>query len=139
MKITSLVAKGVLTFNDLGKVIKGVSPIERSIRLNPGDSLYLQDTSEVLLSAQSGDIRRYVDAGKLSVNDRALTVADSATVTVEHNFGIIPNVTVIVDPTGTPTEAVVGTDVVITHDTSYNTTTVQNTTGGAADFDIRVG
>jgi len=139
MKITSLVSSGVLTFNDFGQYIKGVSPISRSIRLNPGESMYLVETGEVLLSAQAGDIKRFVDAGKLSANDRALAVADTATVTVAHGFGFVPNVTVVLDPTGTPTVAVPGTDVVITHNTDYTETYVENTTGGPADIDIRVG
>jgi len=139
MKITSLLSSGVLEFNDLGSVIKGVSPILRDIKLNPGESKYLLETGEVLLSAQAGDIKRFADASKISVNDRDLAVADNADVVIQHNFGIIPNVTVVLDPTGTPTAAVVGTDVTITHDTDYNTTTVKNTTGGPADLDIRVG
>jgi len=139
MKITSLVSDGVLLFNDFGKVIKGVSPIERAIRLNPGESIYLLETGDVLLSAQAGDIKRFVDAGKLSVNDRFLAVGIAGTVDVEHNFGMIPNITVVLDPTGTPIVAVVGTDVTITHDTDYNTTTIENLTGAAADIDVRVG
>ena len=139
MKITSLVASGVLTFNDFGQYIKGVSPISRSIRLNPGESIYLVETGDVLLSAQAGDIKRFVDAGKLSVNDRALAVADSASVTVAHGFGYIPNVTVVLDPTGTPTAAIEGTDIVTTHNVAYTETYVQNITGAPADIDIRVG
>lgn len=138
MKITNLTSE-TLILNDCGKVIKGVSPIDRPNRLSSGKSEYLLDTSEVLLSAQAGDIKRFADAGKLSVNDRELAVANAGTVVISHNFGIIPNVTVILDPTGTPTNAVVGTDISITHDTDYETTTIENISGGALDMDIRVG
>lgn len=138
MKITNLTTETLL-FNDLGKQVKGVSPVERFIRLGANDSMYLLETSDVLLSAQSGDIKRFADAGKLSVNDRALAVANSGTVVIIHNFGLIPNVTVVIDPTGTPTAAIIGTDVTVTHSTNYNVTTVTNISGGALNLDIRIG
>ena len=139
MKITSLVSTGVLEFNDIGSVMKGVSPILRDIKLNPGASKYLVDTGEVLLSAQAGDIKRYKDAAKISVDDRALAVANNATVTIVHNFNFIPKVAVIKDPTGTPTAAVEGTDITTTHKTDYTETYVKNISGGALDLDIHVG
>lgn len=138
MKITSLVSSGVLEFNDLGNVTKGVSPILRSIRLNPGESKYLVETSEVLLSAQAGDISRFAAAGKISVNDRSLNLANGGTVVIAHNFGYLPMVTVVKNPTGTPTAAVVGTDVSVTHTTTYLGTTVTNISGGVLSLDIRV-
>jgi len=139
MKITSLISTGVLEFNDIGSVIKGVSPILRDIKLNPNESKYLLDTSDVLLSAQAGDIKRFADAGKISVNDREAAVANGATVTLTHNFNIIPNVTVVKDPTGTPTAAIEGTDIETTHKTDYTETYVKNISGGALDLDIRIG
>lgn len=138
MKITNLTTETLL-FNDFGKQIKGVSPIDRAIRLGTNDSLYLVETSDVLLSAQSGDIKKFKDAGKLSINDRFAAVAAGADVTVTHEFGMIPNITVVLDPTGTPTVAVIGTDVTITHDPDYNVTTITNATAGAIDIDVRVG
>ena len=139
MKITSLVASGVLEFNDLGSVMKGVSPILRDIKLNPGESKYLLNTSDVLLSAQAGDIKRFLDAGKISINDRSLALADAGTIVIAHNFGFVPNVVVVKDVTGTPTNAIVGTDVDVTHDLDYNTTTVTNISGGALDLDVAIG
>lgn len=138
MKITNLTSE-TLILNDLGKEIKGVSPIDRVNRLSSAQSIYLLDTSEVLLSAQTGDIRRFVAAGKMSVNDRALAVANAGTVVMTHHFKIVPNVTVILDPTGSPIQAIVGTDITIEHDTDYNTTTITNISGGALDMDIRIG
>lgn len=138
MKITNLTTETLL-FNDLGKQVKGVSPVDRAIRLGANDSTYLLETSDVLLSAQSGDIKRFKDAGKISVNDRFLAVAAGADAVVTHNFGMIPNVTVILDPTGTPTVAVLGTDVTIVHDADYNVTTITNKTAGAVDMDVRIG
>ncbi|MDO8640921.1 MAG: hypothetical protein Q7R33_05205 [Nitrosarchaeum sp.] len=138
MKITSLLSSGVLEFNDLGSQIKGVSPEIRDIKLSAGASKYLVETSEVLLSAQSGDIHRFAAASKISVNDRSLALANLGTVVMAHNFGYIPTVTVVKDPTGTPTTAVLGTDYAVTHNTTYMTTTVQNISGGPLSFDVRV-
>ena len=134
MKITSLVSAGVLEFNDLGSVVKGVSPILRDVKLNAGQSKYLLETGEVLLSAQAGDIARYKAAGKISVNDR---VAVGATLVAAHSFGIIPNVSVVVDPLGTPTAGVLGTDYTVTHNVGYTTTTVVNL--AASVIDVRIG
>jgi hypothetical protein len=138
MKITSLMSSGVLEFNDLGSRIKGVSPVIRDIRLNAGQSVYLLETSEVLLSAQSGDIARYVAAAKVSVNDQA-TLANAAGVTLTHNFGFLPNVTVVKGAGVAPVACVIGVDITIAHNAAYTTTTITNISGGPLDFDIRIG
>lgn len=133
MKITSLLSAGVLEFNDLGSVTKGVSPILRDIKLNPGQSKYLLETSEVLLSAQAGDIARYKAAGKISVNDR---VAIGATLVAAHGFGVIPTVTVVVNPAAAPVAGVLGTDYTVAHNVGYTTTTVVNL--AATPIDVRI-
>jgi hypothetical protein len=139
MKITSLMSSGVLEFNDLGSYIKGVSPVIRDIRLNPGQSIYLLETSEVLLSAQSGDIARYAKApAKISVND-TVVLANAAGVTLTHNFGILPNVTVIKGAGVAPVACVIGVDITIAHNAAYTTTTVTNISGGQLTFGIRIG
>ena len=137
MKIKNLTTQ-TLVFNDFGKQIKGVSPIDRAIRLDAGASLYLVETSEVLLSAQSGDIKRFKDAGKLQVNDRFAAVANNASVSIDHNFGFVPQVSVVKDPAGAADAAIIGTDVTFSHDAAYNVTTVTNISGGALTFDVRV-
>lgn len=134
MKITSLVSSGVLEFNDLGSYIKGVSPILRSIRLNPGASLYLVETSEVLLSAQSGDIRRFLTAGKISLN--AETLAAGATV-LTHNFGFAPNISLVKDVAGTWTDWNGNADITaITHNSTFTAVTITSTAGGT--FKVRL-
>lgn len=138
MKITSLMSSGVLEFNDLGSRIKGVSPVIRDVRLNAGQSVYLLETSEVLLSAQSGDIYRYAAAAKISVNDR-VTLNNAASVTLTHNFGIIPNVTVLKDAGVAPKACQVGVDVTVEHNTAYTATTITNISGGPLTFDVRIG
>jgi hypothetical protein len=135
MKITNLTTT-TLCFNDLGKQIKGVAPIDRAIRLGANESMYLLETSDILLSAQSGDIKKFKDAGKLSVNDSFVDVPTTESVTIEHNFGIIPNVTVVLD---SGVVAVVGTDVTIEHDTDFTTTTITNASAGDLSFSVRIG
>lgn len=135
MKITSLVASGILEFNDLGSRIKGVSPQIRDIKLNPGESKYLVETSEVLLSAQDGDIYRFKAASKISVNDTA-TVANGATIVMNHNFGFVPQVTVI----NTATGAVVPVSAAMTvvSNAALTTTTVTNVSLGTVTLAVRV-
>jgi hypothetical protein len=136
MKITSLMSTGVLEFNDLGSYIKGVSPILRSIRLNPGESKFLVETGEVLLSAQAGDIHRFAAAAKISV-DAPVTLGAGGSVVMTHNFGFIPKVTVIKITAGpVQTDFTANADIVITHDAAYNVTTVTSTAGGT--FQIRL-
>jgi hypothetical protein len=144
MKITSLVATGVLEFNDFGSYIKGVSPISRSIRLDPGASIYLVETSEVLLSAQAGDIYRFLAAGKISIND-TVTLGAGGSITLTHNFHFQPEVSVVKVTAGPVyTDWTAKTDLAIVHTktvagltTVYSAVTVTSTAGGT--FDIRIG
>jgi len=142
MKISNLTTK-VLLFNDLGSYIKGVSPILRSIRLDPigtaGATKYLLETSEVLLSAQAGDIYRFAHANpaEISVNDTITALGAGATATITHNFGILPNVTIVKIVGGVPTSLAAG-DVIITHNTTYTQTVIKNNTGGALTFVVRI-
>lgn len=114
-----------LLFNDLGNVIKGVSPdaVPNMIALDPGDSVYLLNTSGVLYSASKGDARKYEDAGLLDINDVA-TLAVSETIVMEHNFKIIPSVQVMKKSGSDWVPAVIGTDVDITTNEALTTTTV---------------
>ena len=129
MKITNLTTE-VLEFNDLGSYIKGVSPIIRDIKLQSGASKYLLETSEVLLSAQAGDIYRYATATapKISVND---SVAIGATLIAVHNFNMIPNVTASKVVGGAWVPAVPVTDYTVSTNSALTTTTVVNISGVA--------
>lgn len=146
MKITNLTTKTLL-FNDLGSYIKGVSPILRSIRLDSLASLYLLETSEVLLSAQAGDIYRFAQNLDISLNDTFTALANGATGTIVHHFNILPNVTVVKDVGGVPKQCSVGTtgplplgcDVEITHNATYTETYVKNISGGALTLTVRIG
>ena len=90
MKFTAKVANTeVLTFNDLGTDIKGVSSQEKNLRLNPGAAVYLPDQSGVLYSATVGDAKRYAAAGLLTINE---AIAIGGTLVAVHNFNMVPTV-----------------------------------------------
>jgi ribosomal protein S4E len=135
MKITSLVSSGVLEFNDLGSYIKGVSPILRSIRLNAGASLYLVETSEVLLSAQSGDIYRFKAASKISVNDTLVLAAGVAQV-LTHNFNFQPKVSVVKITGVSNTDYTANVDITLLHNVAFTTLSIASAAGGT--FDVRL-
>ena len=126
MKITNLTTE-TLEFNDLGSHIKGVSLVIRDIKLSAGASKYLVETGEVLLSAQEGDIKRFVAAGKLSIND---TVAVGATLTAVHNFNYIPTVSVS-KVSGANFVPALAADYTATTNAALTTTVVVNLAGVA--------
>lgn len=107
--------------------------------LGVGASVYLPNTAEVLRSAYKGDLRKWRDNGLVTLEDTDTLSAlggGSDSVVLTHNFGLPPTVSVFkqvgpnwVDATGT---------VNITHNGAFTTTTVQNATGGALTFLIRL-
>jgi len=149
MKISNLTTKTLL-FNDLGSFIKGVSPILRSVRLDPigtaGATKYLLETSEVLLSWQAGDIHRFLANSAISVNDTLTALGAGASATIAHGLGVMPNVTVVKIVGGVPIQCSVGTtgplplgsDVEITHNAAFTETYIKNLTAGALDFVVRL-
>jgi hypothetical protein len=92
MKITYANATGRLGFNDLGSQIKQVSYQQRNIGLSVGESMYLAETGDVLLSAQFGDIKKFAAAGKITLNDE-MVLGAGGPVVLTHNFNFLPNVT----------------------------------------------
>ena len=133
MKFTSIATTGKLEFNDLGKVVKGVSPQDRFVVLNPSASIYLPDGQDVMYSAQAGDAKRYVAAGKLTVND---SVAIGATLVATHNFNFIPVVTVAKSVAGAWVAALVGTDYTASTNAAMTVTTIVNLSGVALNVRI---
>ncbi len=106
--------------------------------INPGQSVYLPDTSEVLRSASAGDIFRFKQSGKISVDDvvslEASGGADSVVLT--HNFNRLPKVVVLkqdglnwIDSTGT---------VNITHNSTFTQVTIENGTAFNLTFLISI-
>ena len=116
-----------LLFNDLNKITKGVSPDDRHVALNPGDSIYLPDDGSSF-SAIAGDAHRYAAAGLLEIND---TIAIGATLVITHNFGITPTVSVVKAAGATWVAALVGTDYTATTNAAMTQTTIVNLSGVA--------
>jgi len=112
--------------------------------LDPGDFVYLPNTSEVIRSALKGDLKRFRNTGYITLED-IVTLANGSpggSVTLTHNFGFAPSVLVlkkvVVGPVTTWVDA---TGVVnITHNATYNSVVVQNTipAPGNTDFYIRL-
>jgi len=139
MKITNVgsAGSGRLLFNDLGKEIKGVAPDEQHIALSPGNSVYLPDSGWILRSAQKGDIKRYVDAGLLQVDD-VETIVNAATFTIEHDFNYVPTVTAVKADGVTWVQCVNGTDFTAVTNALLTETVFTNTSGGDLDFIIHI-
>lgn len=112
----------------------------------PGGSVYLPNTSQVLRSAIDGDLRAWLEAGVVTLDDYDNLAANGNpgdSVTLTHDFGYAPIVYVLkkvgvtwVDATGT---------VDIVHNVTagiapqvFESVTVTNTTAGALDFLIRL-
>lgn len=129
MRITNLSA-GTLYLRDLrlthSSQVESRSGEDRY--LGSGHSVYLPNTSEVLRSAYKGDLRKWSQAGIVSLENNDVLAANGDaddTVVLTHGFGLPPVVHVLklvgstwVDGTGT---------VDIFHDSTFNTTTVTNT------------
>jgi len=129
----------VLEFNDLGTIVKGVSPQQIFLNLKPGDIAYLQDTTGVLQSVASGDAARFAAAGLLEINEQTavgagLVVGAGGTVTYIHNFNVIPTVTVYALAGGAWVTAAG-----ITISTNAALTTTVITSAGGGTYLIRIG
>ena len=127
-----------LTFNDLGKDVRGVAPEEKHIALDPGESIYMLNSSGVLFSAMAGDARRYEDASLLDIND-IVTLANSAELTITHNFKFIPPISVSKMTKAGWVQAINGTEYTATTDAALSVTTIKNISGGPLDFYVNIG
>lgn len=118
--------------------------------LDPGDFVYLPNTSEVIRSALKGDLKKLKDTGYITLEE-IRTLANGApggSVILTHNFGFPPAVVVlkkvVVGPATTWVDA---TGVYnCTHNAAYTTVTIQSTIPaaplpappGSTDFFIRL-
>lgn len=127
-----------LTFNDLGKDVRGVAPEEKHIALDPGESIYLLNSSGVLYSAMSGDARKYEDAGLLDIND-IVALANNAELTITHNFMFVPPVAVSKKVATDWVGAIPGTDYTATTNAALTETVIKNISGGPLDFYVNIG
>ena len=131
MKITSLVAPGsTLELSDLGySMAKVGSNTNRCIALGGGESMYLVETGDVVLSAQQGDIYINMKNGKIALNDTIAGVT-----TINHGFNFTPHVSVV-DSTGTDVTAA---STIVNNFTGVFCTSTTVTPVGAAPFIVRV-
>lgn len=107
--------------------------------LMPGGSAYLPNTSEVLRSVIRGDIRKFRDAGSLTLEDTVTLSASgggSDTIVLTHNFSFAPIVYVLKQVSSTWVDAIGTYDA--SHNASFTTTTISNTTSFALTFLIRL-
>lgn len=130
----------VLEFNDLGTIVKGVSPQQIFLNLKAGDIAFLPEITGVLQSVQSGDAHRYAAAGLLEINEQTasgagLVVGAGGTVTYVHNFGYIPNVSVSKLVGGAWVSPAVG-DITLSTNAAMSTTVITSAAGGT--FSIRI-
>ncbi len=112
--------------------------------LGPGQSAYLPDTSDVLRSAQKGDLYKFVQIGKLILNDSTTLTAfpgPGNSVIINHNLGYPPSIIVLkkvlVGPVITWVDATGTVD--ITHNALFTSVTITNVVALSIDFLIRVG
>ena len=140
MKVTNLSAARIY-LRDLKSVHQAQTEGRRGEDryLGPGQSVYLPNTSEVLRSAISGDLRKFQSHGIVSIEDTVdLDASGGAndSVVLTHDFGFPPGISVLkqvgplwVDATGT---------IDVSHNATFTQTTIANTTAFPLTFLIRL-
>ncbi len=103
--------------------------------LDPGQSAYLQNTSEVLRSAFDGLLSTYRQDGKLELDDTVALDA-AANIILTHNFTYPPAVYVLKQVGSTWVDATGTYDLV--QNQNFTTVTLTNTTAGALTYLIRL-
>jgi hypothetical protein len=126
-----------ILFNDLGKVTKGVSPQELMVALDPGHSIYLPNSGEVMFSVIQGDARRYADHSMLTINDTA-ALANGASLVITHNFKYLAHINVLKQVGGAWLPVAVA-DCTISTNAAMTITTITNTSGGPLTFSVNIG
>ena len=136
MKVTNLTS-GRLYLGDLRHIPEVIRGEDRYIAAN--GSVYLPNTSQVLRSAMAGTLRQWADAGIVRLEDLNTLAANGGagdSVTLTHNFGFPPSVYVLKQVGGTWVDATGTVD--ISHNSTFTTTTIENSTAGALTFLIRL-
>lgn len=145
MKVTNLTS-GAIYLKDLRIIRQGQTEARRAEDryIGAGKSVYLPDTSEVLRSAQKGDLFQFAQVGKLRLNDTLTLVASPGpgnSITIDHGLGYIPSIVllkrVMVGPTVTWVDATGTVDIV--HNEDFTETTITNTVGAPIEFLLRIG
>lgn len=104
-----------------------------------GASKYLPDTGEVVRSAQKGDLKKWKDAGVITLDDTVALAASPGpgnSVVITHNLGFLPDVRVYKQVTTTWVDATGVVDII--HNASFTTVTISNPTAFALTFLIKI-
>ena len=145
MRVTNLTL-GTIYLKDLRVIQQGQSDGRRAEDryIGAGHSVYLPDTSEVLRSAQKGDLFQFAKVGKLRLNDLFTLAAypgPGNSISIDHGLGYIPATVllkqVLVGSTVTWVDATGTVD--ITHNADFTETTITNTVGAPIEFLLRIG
>lgn len=145
MKVTN-VSGATLYLKDLRLIRQGQSEARRAedLYVGPGASKYLPDTSDVIRSAQKGDLYAFEKVGKITLNDATTLAAAPGpgnALTIVHDLGYIPHIVVVkkvmVGPVVTWVDATGIVDIV--HNDTFTETTITNTVASPIDFLIRIG
>lgn len=112
--------------------------------IGSGHTVYLPDTSEVLRSAQKGDLFQFSKVGKLRINDLFTLLASPGpgnSLVISHNLGYPPSTVLTKKVTlglvGTWVDATGTVD--ITHNVDFTQTTITNTVTEPIEFLLRIG
>ena len=137
MKVTNLSTTKTLYFTDLKLIRQSLTeanPTEE-FYLSPSTSKYLPNTSEVIRSAYKGHLRKWADAGLISLED-VVEIESGNDYDIVHNLYVAPGVYILkqvgetwVDATGT---------VDIVHNAAFTTVTITNVSGSDLTFLIRL-
>lgn len=147
MKVTNISSNGIY-LKDLRFTPQALTEGRRGEDryLGAGASTYLPNTSQVLRSAIAGDLRAWLEAGVVTLEDFAELSANGDpgdSVTLEHDFGFAPIVYVLKSVGATWVDATGTVDIV--HNVTagvtpqiFESVTITNTTAGVLTFMIRL-
>ncbi len=145
MKVTNI-SGATIYLKDLRLIRQGQTEARRAedLYIGPGVSKYLPDTSDVIRSAQKGDLYAFVQVSKLTLNDATTLAAAPGpgnALIIAHDLGYIPHVIVVkkvvVGPVITWVDATGVVDIV--HNATFTETTITNVVPAPIDFLIRIG
>jgi hypothetical protein len=145
MKVTNL-TNSTIYLKDLGLIRQGQTEARRAENqyIGAGLSVYLPDTSDVVRSAQKGDLHQFEQVGKLRLNETLSLAAfpgPGNSATIHHGLGYYPHATALKKVvTGAIVTWVTSAGTVdITHNDTFTETTFTNTVALPLEFLVRIG
>lgn len=145
MKVTNI-SGATIYLKDLRLIRQGQTEARRSedLYVGPGASKYLPDTSDVIRSAQKGDLYAFEKVGKLTLNDTTTLAAAPGpgnVLNIVHDLGYLPHIVIVkkvmVGPVITWVDATGVVDIV--HNATFTETTITNMVPASLDVLIRIG